>query len=545
MAAYDTLTISSSTSSHNILRLTAPDSRSNQFNMDTFEHDLNFEADGLLRDDVNTGIPSLPFTPSYELSDAFSTTFEDPFSYHAGPFESLLDDPNLENNGDTNSSDPDNKLLGFGAPIMKVPTLDDNGQTWPAMTAELYGMFFVAEDVFGGETAGRPMELTCYRRNLFQISGNIILSRSITRIINDQGQHVPIYNLIATISALESIEGKSTEIISVPWKTANATTSEDRAGAAPPQWPLDLSINPELDPTCVSIPIAWKRLQFKHATANNGRRKGLQQHYVIQINLMATLATGEKIKLAEIQSGAIIVRGRSPRNFDSRKDVPVSDKKGEPKPRTMSNEVGTTVKVDPATSQSSYRFYAPNAVQQPLDLIPDWPISLASSSLTPEQPPTPSQRTKRNSSHNRPPIPKARWKADSSTARPTTQNSAAPIDLSLADDDAGYMNPQVSSRNSSGLSDRDRDRGIGQRGSAEKEGGVNAKTSSSKKAISVGSPEDNEEALYEYFPLSLDDWMPPVDAIYRPHVVHHTVVPEDLKAQQGKAKTKRYFSADD
>lgn len=43
----------------------------------------------------------------------------------------------------------------------------------------------------------------------------------------------------------------------------------------------------------------------------------------------------------------------------------------------------------------------------------------------------------------------------------------------------------------------------------------------------------------------MDNRMPPVDAIYRPHVVHHTVVPEDLKAQQGKAKTKRYFSADD
>lgn len=478
-------------------------------------------------------MPSLPFTPSYELSDAFSTTFEDPFPYHAGPFESLLDDPNPENNGDTNASDPDNKLLGFGAPIIKLPVLDDNGQTWPAMNAELYGMFFVAEDVFGGETAGRPMELTCYRRNLFQISGNIILSRSITRIINEQGQHVPIYDLTATISALESIDGKSTEIISVPWKTANVMTSEDKAGAPPPEWPLDLSINPELDPTCVSIPIAWKRLQFKHATANNGRRKGLQQHYVIQINLMATLATGEKTKLADIQSGAIIVRGRSPRNFDSRKDVPVSDKKGEPKPRTMSNEAGPTVKVDPMNSQSSYRFYAPNAVQvcfhavlhpsplsipfdilmktkltysqQPLDL-PDW-SSLTSSTLTSEQPPTPSQRTKRTSTHNRPPIPKTRWKVDSSTTKPIAQTSAAPIDLSLADDDTGYSNSQVPSRTSSGVSDKDRDRGSGQRGNAEKDIGVNAKNSWSKKATSVGSPEDNEEALYEYFPLSLDDWL--------------------------------------
>lgn len=36
--------------------------------------------------------------------------------------------------------------------------------------------------------------------------------------------------------------------------------------------------------------------------------------------------------------------------------------------------------------------------------------------------------------------------------------------------------------------------------------------------------------------------MPPVDAIYRPHVVHHTVVPPEVKAQQTRTKTKRYFT---
>jgi hypothetical protein len=62
---------------------------------------------------------------------------------------------------------------------------------------------------------------------------------------------------------------------------------------------------------------------------------------------------------------------------------------------------------------------------------------------------------------------------------------------------------------------------------------------------SVTSPLESADQLYEYFPLSLDDWMPPVDAIYRPHVVHHLKVTPDLKAQQVRAKPKRYFSADD
>jgi hypothetical protein len=299
-----------------------------------------------------TTLPPLPFTPSYDL-DNFSATFEDPFSYQSGgDFSSLLDDTNSQPNNEAlpNSPDLDNKLLGFGALILKAPTLDESGQTWPTMTAELYGMFFVAEDVFGDNNtnAGRPMELTCYRRNLFQISGNIVLSRGIKTMVDEQGQQIPIFDLSVTISALESIEGKSTEIISVPWKTSAAgATSEEKAGTAPAKWPLDLSANPEVDPALVTIPVAWKRLQFKHATANNGRRKGLQQHYIIQINLMATLATGDSVKLAEIQSGPIIVRGRSPRSDATASSAPA--------PQSM--------KLDPSVANSSYRFYALNALQ--------------------------------------------------------------------------------------------------------------------------------------------------------------------------------------
>ncbi|TVY53681.1 Protein pacG [Lachnellula cervina] len=530
MAGYDTLTMSSAP--NDILRLSAPDS-GRMMTMDPFDHDLNFEGDGLFgqpRDELHTtGLP-IPFTPSYDLSDAFSTTFEDPFSYQSGPFESLLDNPNNPStqDGDDGAApqDLDNKLLGFGAPIMKAPVLDDRGQqTWPQMTAELYGMFFVAEDVFGGDTAGRPMELTCYRRNLFQISGSVTLSRNVTHLVNEQGQQIPIYDLTATISALESIEGKSTEIISVPWKTSTGSSSDDKAGAAPPKWPLDLSTNPELDPLSVSIPIAWKRLQFKHATANNGRRKGLQQHYVIQINLMATLATGENFQLAEIQSGPIIVRGRSPRNFDSRKDVPLSEKKLEPKQRAMSDASASTavpqVKVDPAVSNSSYRFYALNALQTPLDL-PDWSNSnsIPSSTTSPEthRPSKKPALSTNNTPSSRPPVPKTKWKSENTT--PVKASGAAPIDLSLVDDEYGRKE-------------------VGRSGG---ESPLVRKSSHGAKA--AASPE-NADLLYEYFPLSLDDWMPPVDAIYRPHVVHHTIVPPDLKAQQVKNKTKRYFSADD
>jgi len=216
------------------------------------------------------------------------------------------------------------------------------------MTAELYGMFFVAEDVFGGENTGRPLELTCYRRNLWQCSGQITLPRHIANCVDEQGQQLPVIDVTASITAIESIEGKATEIISIPWKSSNpalgtnVTGEEAKVAGAPPNVPLDLSGGQELDGNRVSVPVSWKRLQFKHATANNGRRKGLQQHYVVQINLLAKTKSGDYLKIAEVQSGPVIVRGRSPRNFDSRKDVPLSgDKKSERKNTDASANGGT------------------------------------------------------------------------------------------------------------------------------------------------------------------------------------------------------------
>jgi hypothetical protein len=428
------------------------------------------------------------------------------------------------------------------------------------MTAELYGMFFVAEDVFGDtsqQSTSRPMELTCYRRNLFQISGTVTLSRGIKSCINEQGQQVPLYDLTATLSALESIEGKSTEIISVPWKTSTSSSlssTEDKAGAAPPKWPLDLSMNPELDPAVVTIPIAWKRLQFKHATANNGRRKGLQQHYVIQINLVGTTATGESIKLAEIQSGPIIVRGRSPRNFDSRKDVSLGDgKKKEGRSGSDAEQRERMVKVDPGVTNGNYRFFALNALQvythpyfpfhtfplhhllyfyflflsyiniykltqpkqQPLDL-PEWTNAntitnpLPSPSLPSESPsrqvkkPTLTHQSSSTSSStlSRPPVPKTQWRAENNTnpntnKQPSISVSAAPIDLSLADDEYGKRGSMGGGDISPSVERREFF--AGEMGKRSEKGGE-------KGGVLGGSPIENADLLYEYFPLSLDDW---------------------------------------
>ncbi|CAN8098079.1 unnamed protein product [Discula destructiva] len=500
-----------------------------------FDQDLNFDES--LLDSVNTLAP-LPFGPSYDF-DSFNT-FEDPFAYSTRPvydvpaenepFNEQSPRQREEEEEEDQEEEIDNKLLGFSAPIFTARILDGTGSFAEAtMTAELLGMFFVAEDVFGGENTGRPLELTCYRRNLWRCSGQITLPRHVSQMINEQGQRFPAFALAASISAKESIDGKPTEIISIPWKSSSDEST--KSPAAPARVPLDLSTGQELDHNRICLPVSWKRLQFKHATANNGRRKGLQQHYVVQINLLCKRENGEFLKIAEIQSGPVIVRGRSPRNFDSRKDVSVSgDKKSERRATGSAAAPDTPMPVPKTEPGADLGQNLQRLNSLPEDSLQTPPAS--SYGLTSSHP---AKKVALSPRPSRPPVPA--WSSDRSmksgassvtpgpaTPRTSTSqrpgHSSLPINLSLSEDE---HSPNRSKSDS-----------------------VSPHFSKSM-AISLNAHlnvDDDEEEIYEYFPLSLDDWMPPVDAIYRPHVVHHTIIPPELKAQQVRSRTKRYFSSD-
>jgi len=131
----------------------------------------------------------------------------------------------------------------------------------------------------------------------------------------------------------------------------------------------------------------------------------------------------------------------------------------------------------------------------------------------------------------RPPIPA--WSSDSNSSAKAAsahnsknsiprQNPSLPINLSLSEDE---RSPN--------------------RSSAELHSPNSGKGYTTSGANRENSPADEgADPLYEYFPLTVDDWMPPVDAVYRPHVVHHTIMPPEMKAQQLKSKAKRYFASD-
>jgi hypothetical protein len=471
----------------------------------------------------------------------YSNTFDDPFSDVVSAFEPVNNaDPN---DPETPSIDRDNKLLSFSAPSFDYALLDYTyRRTTISLAAQLHGMFFLAESPWAaaGETQPQPTELTCYRRNLFQITGEITLPRMLRYLMTDQGEQIPIVGQELMMSATESTEGNAVKIISVPWKTpanSNVPAMDEKVEREPPSIPLDLMNVQDMDTDFATFPFQWKRLQFRIATANNGRRKELQQHFVIRLKVLATLATGGKIPICEVRSGAVIVRGRSPRNFQSRKDMPLNggghtrktSHLPAPLHRTTSRESGKRATPEGPTSAP----LKTEPMAPALPMVPsfdqsdaafnndfyDWKGSAQIGAMT-AIPPTTS------------PFEGGNVYAISSPdlTRLSKPPSAppAPINLSLVEDDSpqpGTTPPEQRSAKKANIVPRP----------------------PSFSLNNVNSPDESADLLYEYFPLGLDDWMPPVDAVYRPHVVHHTKMPTDPRDPKTSAKgarSKRYFSED-
>ncbi|KAF2236705.1 p53-like transcription factor [Viridothelium virens] len=544
MEGFDTITMSYLTNNPMSLSgaTTADQLSASLLPHDMADHLSNFDAETFPGSDDNFGPPPIPpHTPGLKR---FSSTYEDPFSDVLSTYDQPLQPE--QNGTESESIDRDNKLLSFSVPTLHYRLLDYALRpTSITLSAQLHGMFFLAESPWAasGETAAPPTELTCYRRNLFQITGTITLPRMLRFIMTEQGEQIPIIAQELSISATESVEGNSVKIISVPWKTpaTNQPVVEDKAEKEPSAILLDLINGQEMDSEFVSFPIAWKRLQFRIATANNGRRKELQQHFVVRLKVVATLATGIKVLIAESQSGAIIVRGRSPRNFQSRKDFPLSaggstSRKNMHLPtaptRTPTNDSLPQLTPDRIKNNGPTSNPFPNG-NTDLQISPDffeWKIPTGQTgamTAIPQDPTSYALATPNAYAQSSPDL--------SRHSHHGSRSVTAPINLSLTDDE-----PKPKSSASPSNSNND-----GQPRKLPKLNSVPPPPRASSFSLNmISSPDESADLLYEYFPLGLDDWMPPVDAVYRPHVVHQLNLPPDPKAQAVKNRSKRYFSED-
>ena len=511
----------------------------------------------------------LPQDPTRPYPNTFDESFSD---------AALLDVLPPDQPVPESSIDRDNKLLSFHPPTYNFTLLDYSlRRTCLSLKAQLHGMFFMAESPSTvADTNVTPAELTCYRRNLFQITGSITLPRTLRYILTDQGDRIPILAQELSISATESVEGHPVKLISVPWKTpaSNALGSpEDKTEKEPSSIPLDTMSNQDMDADYATFPIAWKRLQFRIATANNGRRKELQQHFVVRLRVVATLSTGAKVSICEAKSGAIIVRGRSPRNFQQRKDFPVggtgsSSRKGMPPPVSRHSSESAPQKsprpteTSPGQAFTSFNFDQPDGHSpSPHFSSSDWNPSSSSSSTH-----VATHTHAHAHAH-------AHANANANANATATANSAGSRS-SYSRPGSGSKSKSKSKSQSQSqsppaasvpLPSHDETEANRQRSRTHKAARISNAAPVSRppykhpslsstaaflnthSASSLSDGLDSADLLYEYFPLGLDDWMPPVDAVYRPHVVHHMNIAQTATAG-GRAgltgRSKRYFSED-
>ncbi|ORZ01720.1 hypothetical protein BCR43DRAFT_433135, partial [Syncephalastrum racemosum] len=160
----------------------------------------------------------------------------------------------------------------------------------------------------------------CYRRNYFQVSTTfdvhgvnyLLQGPEVPCLIrrSDQELHQVDYFSIGVSACVSSSPDKKIELI-------QHTPKRDKGPQMVPK-PLPVRAGGNLHLASVGSShhiVTFERMQFKTATANNGKRRAAQQYYEIVIDLYANTNRGEAIRVASCHSAPLVVRGRSPGHY--------------------------------------------------------------------------------------------------------------------------------------------------------------------------------------------------------------------------------------
>lgn len=215
-------------------------------------------------------------TDPYERNSQPSLTNHHSFPNLKRPFQQADQAPyteivqDLRDDGSKLGVNHDHKLLSFRRVQDKHTILDQHGRMQHLeLSAQLHGMFFLSEmSSSAGDGSMLQPELTCYRRNLFQISGSLITPRGpISVAMPETGETLSVASTEVTISAIESVDGHPVRLVVIPWKTPPPNSPE--INQTPDQEPPALPLIPfqddgqEADGEYAVYPIGWRRLQFR------------------------------------------------------------------------------------------------------------------------------------------------------------------------------------------------------------------------------------------------------------------------------------------
>ncbi|KAF9363387.1 hypothetical protein BGX34_004262 [Mortierella sp. NVP85] len=166
---------------------------------------------------------------------------------------------------------------------------------------------------------------TCYRRNYFQISASFSilgldpsLHSEVPCLLDKNGELVTVRAFLVCIGAQIQHGEKVIELV-------QHTPKRDKGPQITPR-PTHIRAGGDLNlGSSGSNPhvVTFERVQFKTATANNGKRRAAQQYYQVHVDLFAELDNGELILVASSFSAPLVVRGRSPGHYADTDDAPV------------------------------------------------------------------------------------------------------------------------------------------------------------------------------------------------------------------------------
>jgi hypothetical protein len=400
-----------------------------------------------------------------------------------------------------------NKFLQFRPAKSDVQLFDHRGvETSLDISGSLYGNFFLSQPTSttpspppssattkspppDGKKNLEKYDLTFYRRNLFQVIVSVSNAQHATYAANPNNPMAKsrILSLSLAVGVTGSDDKKPKQLLYCPPKTNAVIPGSDTPGAKPvEQEPAIKLINPKN--SGYDEVVDWKRLQFRTATAHNGRKK-LQNYFSVTVSLYAELENAQRVCVASIASRPIVVRGRNPRFYQNRDNIVLPD--------GSSNRDRSVQPTHPRPSSSTTNTTNPHDTNYYAQTN-----TAAGSGYTMDH--------------------------GNTTPRPAYSNpgpSHFPIheQIQLYPHSARDL-PQGSVR----YSDDSEFKQI----KTEHDDNTNPKP----------QPIDYD---YEYFPMPMNYWLPPVEVVYRPHAVHHPLKFPRGKSQSMMDNSKRYFSAVD
>lgn len=204
---------------------------------------------------------------SYDRQNSYSSLKRSFSQTEAPAYQEIVHD--MRDDGSRLTVNQDHKLLSFRRSQEKSTVVDQQGRVQQfELSAQLHGMFFLSEmPASSSDGSVLQPELTCYRRNLFQISGSLVMPRGQLSVVTESNETLPVSNMEVAVSAIESVDGNPVRLIVIPWKTPPPNSPEITQG--PDQEPAPLPLIPfqeeggEPDGEFAVYPIGWRRLQFR------------------------------------------------------------------------------------------------------------------------------------------------------------------------------------------------------------------------------------------------------------------------------------------